>query len=56
MKTSSAKPKEFFAVNLLVVIGDKIGFNYLASKCVGVFIADKISWNFGVLLRLFFIL
>ena len=29
--------------------GDKIGFKYLANKHVGVFIADKIGWNFGVL-------
>ena len=29
---------------------DKIGFRYLASKYVGVFINDKIGRNFGVLL------
>ena len=50
MTTSSAKSKEFFTVNSLVVSGDKIGFKYLANKYVGVFIADKIGRNFGVLL------
>ena len=32
--------------------GDKIGFKHLANKYVGVFIADKIGRNFGVLLRI----
>ena len=50
MTTSSAKSKEFFTVNSLVVSGDKIGFKYLANKYVGVFIADKIGRNLGVLL------
>ena len=50
MATSSAKSKEFFTVNSLVVSGDKIGFKYLANKYVGVFIADKIGRNFGALL------
>ena len=45
-----AKSKEFFTVNSLVVSGDKIGFKYLANKYVGVFIADKIGRNLGVLL------
>ena len=36
--------------NSLVVSGDKIGFKYLANKYVGVFIADKIGRNSGVLL------
>ena len=50
MTTSSAKSKEFFTVNSLVVSGDKIGFKYLANEYLGVFIADKIGLNFGVLL------
>ena len=50
MTTSSAKSKEFFTVNTLVIGGDKIGFKYLAKKYVGVFIADKIGRNFGVFL------
>ena len=45
-----SKIKEFFTVNSLVVSGDKMGFKYLANKYVGVFIADKIGRNFGVLL------
>ena len=50
MTTSSAKSKEFFTVNSLVVSGDKIGFKCLANKYVGVLIADKIGRNFGVFL------
>ena len=50
LTTSLAKSKKFFTVNSLVVSGDKIGFRYLANKYVGVFIADKIGLNFGVLL------
>ena len=50
MTTSSGKLKEFFTVNSVVVIGDKIGFKYLPNKYIGVFIADIISQNFGVLL------
>ena len=41
--------KKFFTVNSLVVNGDKIAFKYLPNKYVGVFIADKIGLNFGVL-------
>ena len=52
MTTSSAKSKQFFTVNLLVVSGDKIGFKYWANKYVGVFITDKIGRNFGVLLAI----
>ena len=50
MTTSSAKSKEIFAVNSLVVSGDKIGFKYLANKYVDIFIADEIGQSFGVLL------
>ena len=50
MTTSSAKSKEFFTVNSLVVSGDKIGFKYLANEYVGVSITDKISRKLGVLL------
>ena len=50
MITSSAKSKEFFTVNSLVVSGEKIGLKYLANKYVGVFTANKIGRNFGVLL------
>ena len=50
MTTSLGKSKEFFTVNSVVVIGDKIGFEYLANKYIGVFIADITSRNFGVLL------
>ena len=50
MTTSSVKPKEFSTVNSLVVSSDKIVFKYLANNYVGVFIADKIGLNFGVLL------
>ena len=50
MITSSAKSKEFFTVNSLVVSGEKIGLKYLANKYVGVVIANKIGRNFGVLL------
>ena len=50
MATCSTKSKEFFTVNSLVVNGDKIAFKDLANKYVGVFIADKIGLNFGVLL------
>ena len=42
--------KNIVTVNSLVVSGDKIGFKYLANKYVGVFIADKIGRNLGVLL------
>ena len=37
-------------MNSSVLSGDKVGFKYLANKYVGVFIADKIGHNFGVLL------
>ena len=47
MTISSAKSKEFFTVSSLVVSGDKIGFQYLANKYVGVFFADKIGRNLG---------
>ena len=50
MITSSAKSKEFFTVNSLVVSGEKIGLRYLANKYVGVDIANKTGRNFGVLL------
>ena len=50
LTSSSAKSKEFFTVNSLVVSGEKIGLKYLANKHVGVFIANKIGRNFGVLL------
>ena len=46
----SAKSKEVFTVNSLVTSRDKIGFRYLASKYVGIFVADKTGWHFGVLL------
>ena len=39
-----------FSVYLLLVLGDKIGFRYLAKEYVGVFITDKILRNFWVLL------
>ena len=50
MTTFSTKSKELLTINSFVVICDKIGFKYLAHKYVGVFIADKIGLNFGVLL------
>ena len=50
MTTYSAKSKEFFAVNSLVVSGDKIELKYLANKYVGVFITYKIGRKFRVLL------
>ena len=53
MTTSSAKAKELFTVNPLVVSGVKIGFKYLVKKYVGVFIADKLGQSFGVLLTNF---
>ena len=37
-------------MNSLVVSGDKVGFKYLTNKYVGVYIADKIGRNLGVLL------
>ena len=45
LTTSSSKSKKFFPVNSLVVSGDKIEFQYLANKYVGVFFADKIGQN-----------
>ena len=42
--------KKNFTVNSLVISGDKIGFKYLANKYLGVFIADKMGCNYGVLL------
>ena len=45
-----SKIKEVFTVYSLVISGDKIGFRYLASKYVGVFVADKTGWHFRVLL------
>ena len=47
-----AKSKEIFTANSLAVSGDKTGFKYLANKFVGVFIADKIGQNFGMLLTI----
>ena len=41
---------KILTVYSLVVSGDKIGFRDLANKYVGVLIADKIDWNFWVLL------
>ena len=32
------------------MLGDKIGFKYLTNKLVGIFIADKIGQNLGVIL------
>ena len=45
-----SKIKRIFIVNSLFVRSDKIGFEYLANKYVGVFIANKTGRNFGVLL------
>ena len=50
MTTSSGKSKELFTVNSFVVSGGKIGFKFLANKYVGLYIADKIDRDWGVLL------
>ena len=52
MTTSSAKSNNFFTVNSLDVGVGKVGFEYFANNYLGVFIADKIGWNFGVLLAI----
>ena len=44
-----------FTVNSLVVSDDKIGFKYLDSKYVSVFIADKIGRNIALLLTTFYV-
>ena len=44
------KIESIFHSKSLVVSGDEIGFKYLANIYVGVFTADKIDLNFGVLL------
>ena len=44
------KIKKHFTINSFVGSGAKIGFKYLAKKYVGVFIADKVGRNSGVLL------
>ena len=50
MTTSSAKSKGFFTVSSLVVSKGKVEFRYLANRCAGVFIADKIGQNLRVML------
>ena len=45
-----SKIKIIFHSKLIDVIGDTIGFKCLATNYVGVFIADKIGRNLGVLL------
>ena len=52
MTTSSAKSNKLFIVNWLDVGVGKVGFEYFTNNYLGVFIADKIGWNFGVLLAI----
>ena len=47
---SLAKLKESFIVNSLWISGSSIGIKNLAELYPGVFIADRIGWNFGTLL------